>query len=135
MQSREQKYAATIYAQVSQYPGRLPEESKERKRYGSMAHKLPILVRGAGLAQALAFVDSRQGSRREPYQKLLEHLAATVGEISSPELLAFSRNADLSEYMYLTERVMLALKWYKRFAESVLHVTAGDEDEGGENVQ
>jgi len=127
MQSREQKFAATIYAQVCKYPGPLDEAAQERKQYGAMAHKLPILVRSAGLAQALAFVKSRD---KEPYQKLLDHLAVAVGEENGEALLTQSRDANLMDYIYLTERVMLALKWYKRFAESVLHVVAGDEAEG-----
>ena len=51
MQSREQQFAKDIYEQVNasvQYP----HDSEERKKYGSMAHKLPILVRTAGLVQA-----------------------------------------------------------------------------------
>ncbi|MGB3220396.1 MAG: type III-B CRISPR module-associated protein Cmr5 [Anaerolineae bacterium] len=128
MPNLEQQYAATIYKQISDYPGRFAEDSPERKRYGSMAHMLPILVRQAGLAQALAFVQSR---RKEPYNKLLEHLTAAVGET---DLLAASRQAELSEYIYLTERVMLALRWYKRFAQSVLKVDMTDQfdDRGGQ---
>lgn len=128
MPSLEQQYAATIYNQISDYPGRFAEDSPERKSYGSMAHTLPILVRQAGLAQALAFVQSR---RKDPYDKLLEHLTAAVGET---DLLAASRQVELSDYIYLTERVMLALKWYKRFAQSVLKVDTTDEfdDRGGQ---
>jgi len=115
---------------VSQYPGHLPKESKERKRYGSMAHKLPILVRQAGLVQALAFVKSRD---KPPYDKLLEHLGETVGEA---DLFETCRTANLTEYIYLAERVMLALKWYKRFAQSVLKVDATEDIEGdGDNDQ
>ena len=129
MQSLEQQYAAEIYEQISQYPGNLSEDAPDRKRYGSMAHKLPILVRQAGLVQALAFVESRN---KEPYNKLLDHLAQTVGEGSADSLLGRSRRADLAEYIYLTERTMLALKWYKRFAQSVLKIEATEDEGGGE---
>ena len=128
MHSREQTYAATAYKKVCEYPGPLKKDVQERTQYGSMAHKLPILIKSAGLALALAFVDSRG---KEPYKKLLEHLAATVGEDSRENLIVRSRTANLTEYMYLTERVMLALKWYKRFAESVLEVKSTDEVNGG----
>ncbi len=125
MQSREQQYAVTICNQISEYPGKLSEDAADRKRYGAMAHKLPILVRQAGLVQALAFVESRD---KEPYKNLLDHLASTVGEGSAAGLLTRSRAADLPEYIYLTERVMLALKWYKRFAQSVLKVAPTEEE-------
>ncbi len=91
MISREQEYAAKIYEQVHEYPGHLPKESKERKRYGSMAHKLPILVRQAGLVQALEFVRSRN---KLPYDTLLEHLGSTLGEAN---LLEASRTANLTD--------------------------------------
>jgi CRISPR-associated protein Cmr5 len=128
MHSQEQKYAAKIFEQISEYPGHLPEDSIELKRYGSMAHKLPILVRQAGLVQALAFVQSR---KKQSYDRLLEHLAECVGEGSATQLAKHSREVELSEYIFLTERVMLALKWYKRFAQSILKVEATDEDAGG----
>ena len=128
MHSREQTYAATAYKKVSEYPGPLHKDAQERTQYGSMAHKLPILIKSAGLTLALAFVDSRG---KKPYEMLLEHLAATVGEGSRENLIARSRTADLTEYMHLTERVMFALKWYKRFAESVLEVKPTDEANGG----
>jgi CRISPR-associated protein Cmr5 len=131
MQSREQRYAKMVYEQVSEYPGKFQKDSTQRKEYGSMAHKLPVLVRTAGLAQALAFVDSR--SKKEPYEKLLDHLAVTVGEQDRDSLLKHSREADLSEYMYLTEQVLLALKWYKRFAQSILEVDPTVEAQGGGN--
>ena len=133
MPNREQEYAATVYSHVNEFRTRHPDENdKDRKRYGSMAHKLPILVRQAGLVQALAFANSR--SSKDPYNELLTHLAMTVGASSADNLLYRSRKACLSEYIYLTDQVMLALKWYKRFAQSVLKVDpTDDDDDGGDN--
>lgn len=124
----EQQFASTIYNQVLAY-----KESADKKQYGSMAYTLPILVRSAGLAQALAFVASK---KKDAYTNLLNHLAKVVmDEIATGETyLKKSREADLQEYMYLTRRTMLALKWYKRFAESVLEIKSTDQmEEGGES--
>ncbi len=118
MRTRSQTYAALIYAQVSGVP------KAEGQKYGTMAFKLPVLVRTAGLAQALAFVESR-GSAEQ--QKLLQHLGAAVGV---PNLAERSRNADLGEYMLLTRNVMAALDWYKRYAQSILGVTGDGLTEG-----
>lgn len=131
----EQKFASKIYEQVTGYKN-MEENKKIQDRYGSMAYKLPILVRSAGLAQALSFIESKsKGDVKHPYTHLLNHLAEVV--IENPKGSDFakqSRNANLQEYMYLTRRTMLALKWYKRFAESVLGVTSTTADEdGGEN--
>lgn len=120
-QTLEQIFAKEIYGQVKEYHDHHPKEDIEK--YGSIAHKLPILVRTAGLTQALGFVDSR---KKEPFRDLLEHLAQVVAQCDREHYLERSRNAELQEYVYLTRKTMLALKWYKRFAQSVLEVEATD---------
>lgn len=123
MKTREQKYADSAFQQISD-----DIETKNRayqKKYGSMAHKLPVLIHSAGLAQALQFVESR-GSNEQ--KVLLKHLANTVGCASKAELLDKSRSVGLNDYIHLTEKSLSALLWYKRFAQSVLKVEAGDEE-------
>lgn len=119
MYTRDQKFAASAYKLVSAVSS--PED---KQKYGSMAHKLPVLIRTAGLAQALAFVEARG---QEPHKLLLGHLAETVGQGTREALLARSRQAELSEYIRLTQDVIAALLWYKRFAQSVLGVEASEE--------
>lgn len=119
MKTRDQEYAAKVYKQVVEVKKNFKED--ERNRYGGMAHQLPILIRTAGLAQALAFLDSRD---TKGHKKLLTDLAATVGRPGT--LLQTAREAGIGEYMYLTRQVMAALLWYKRFAQSVLDVKGGD---------
>lgn len=118
MPTRDQERAAKIFEQVSGLP------AGAHKKYGAMAHKLPILVRTAGLAQALEFVNTRSS---DVQQQILDHLADVVGVTPRKTLLDRSRTADLDEYMWLTREVLAALQWYKRFAQSVLHVTADEE--------
>ncbi|MGB4459886.1 MAG: type III-B CRISPR module-associated protein Cmr5 [Bacillota bacterium] len=69
MQTRDQKYAVEVFKQVSELADS-PEVAKRRK-YGSMAHRLPILIRTAGLAQAVSFVESRGDDAQK---LLLRHL-------------------------------------------------------------
>jgi len=121
VRTRRQEYAAKIFEQVS----RVREEHK--KKYGSLAHRLPVLVRTAGLAQALAFVEARG---KEAGQQLLQDIAEVVGVGNREALLKRSREAKLLEYMDLTRRVLATLDWYRRFAQSVLKVEAGDDGEG-----
>ena len=71
MQTRDQIYAATVYEQVAT----VREKEPEYKKYGAMAHKLPLLIRTAGLVQALAFVEARG---KEIQKRLLTDLKATV---------------------------------------------------------
>jgi CRISPR-associated protein Cmr5 len=119
MQTRDQIYAATVYKQVSN----IKKEEPEYKKYGAMAHKLPILIHTAGLAQALEFVNSRG----QPVQKrLLTDLAVIVEQKDTSILLSHVRGANLNEYMRLTKQIMAALLWYKRFAQSILEVDASE---------
>lgn len=124
METREQRYAFSAFQQISD---QIKTENRAyQKKYGSMAHKLPVLVRSAGLAQALHFVESR-GSDEQ--RILLDHLAKTVGCGSRSILLQNSLTQGLNGYIQLTENTLAALLWYKRFAQSVLKVEAGDEQE------
>lgn len=133
LKTRDQRYAAVIYEQVV----RLEPEKKEEwvKDYGRLANNLPVLVKKAGLAQALSFAeakskdDAASRNKKSGGRQLLTHLQAAISEISGEEinLINSSRTAPLSEYLWLTQQVMTALHWYKRFAQSVLDVKQGDE--------
>jgi CRISPR-associated protein Cmr5 len=90
------------------------------------------LIRTAGLVQALAFVDAR-GEKAQHI--LLDHVAQVIGFNERRELLDKSRTSALNEYMHLSQQVMNALLWYKRFAQSVLGVEQGTEPQGGETEE
>jgi CRISPR-associated protein Cmr5 len=140
MQTRDQKYASDAYERVKEVADAVTAQKKSEsfgRAYGSMAHKLPILIHVSGLAQALAFVDSR-GKDKSSGQllgsgKLLEDLSRTVLGEPAARLLQLSRGdtqeSNLREYIYLTEQTLSALLWYKRYAQSILHIEQGDEDD------
>ena len=121
MQTREQKFAAAVFQRIERVSYL---KFDQQTRYGSMAHQLPVLIRTAGLAQALAFVDAR----REPsLQQLLDDLAVVMGHHSGADMIRLSREAHLPEYMRLTQDALDALLWFKRFAQSMLGVMADQE--------
>lgn len=122
MSTIEQKRAKQIYEQILSVP------AGERDKYGGMALKLPVLVRSAGLVQALAFLATR---KEEGHKLLLTHLAQTLGCQNSEELLQRSRESSLPQYTLLTRQVLAALVWYKRFAQSVLGVESGADVDTG----
>jgi CRISPR-associated protein Cmr5 len=119
MKTRDQEYASDTVQKVSAVKKNL--NADDRNRYGAMAHQLPILIRTAGLAQALAFLETRDS---HGHKQLLKDLAATVGLPTT--LVQRAREAPLEEYMHLTRQVMAALLWYKRFAQSILEIKASD---------
>jgi len=127
--TREQRYASTVYELVKNY--RLKDKDF-RDKYGSMAHKLPVLIRTSGLAQALAFVEARH-AKEDPQYKLLIDLEKTLKEVGQLQnvLSEQSRTVEFDEYMRLTEACIEALLWFKRFSSSLLDadITAGGSDD------
>lgn len=117
MQTREQIFAQGVYELVVRRNSR-DEEAK--KKYVALAHKLPVLIRTAGLAQALAFAATRENDQRA----LFVDLATVLGYQDEETLLADSRQFDLPAYMRLTHEALHALLWFKRYAQSVLEVAA-----------
>jgi CRISPR-associated protein Cmr5 len=101
-------------------------EKSECDKYGSMAHALPILIRQAGLAQALSFVATRKS---EGQKRLLEDLNLVVNSLfadtSARTLDKRAREeSGLLEYQLLTREVIANLVWFKRYAVSFLDVDA-----------
>lgn len=129
MQTRDQEYAQKIYEQVTAIDREASEDDK--KKYGTMALKLPVMVRTAGLVQSIAFVQARNKEGTFP-RKLLDHVAETTGHGSVNGLFQAAQRAELAEYMLLTQQVMDVLRWYKRFAQSVLKVEPTDEPKEGD---
>ncbi len=126
MQTIQQKFAQRIYEQVNTFANDNPgKDNPARKEYGAMAHKLPVLVRQAGLIQALAYVNTRG---KDAHKVLLDHLAQTLG-FTRGQFLQEARHALLPQYMLLTRQTLWALEWYKRFAQSILGVKPGEGDE------
>ena len=151
--TREQRYAGEVYTKIQAVLAWKDEQ--QQKQYGSLAHKLPVLIRTNGLAQSLVFVvarhkDDEQHERYAPQLQLIKDLAYVLittnvlGNIPNMQtndsdrqqdiarmchLLTRSREADFNEYLRLTESALEALLWFKRFAQSELKVdSAADQN-------
>ena len=127
MQTLQQDYAQKVYDKVESFGQKHAEDTPERKQYGSMAHKFPVLVRQAGLIQALVFVRTRN---KKAHKLLLEDVSQIVAGQSADEFIADCRKAELMEYMWLTRQTLNVLEWFKRFAQSVLDVDPGEQGDG-----
>jgi CRISPR-associated protein Cmr5 len=82
-------------------------------KFRSHALRLPTLIKQAGLAQALAFTQSRD----EQGKGLVAALATALGRTN---LLDRSIAAELPEYMALSREAIAAAVWFRRFAQSEL---------------
>jgi CRISPR-associated protein Cmr5 len=118
IQTRNQQYAAKVFNHIQAVP------DDERDKYTAMAHKLPVLIRTAGLAQALAFVNT---TKERAHERLLDQLAEVVGAGTRETLLGRIRTDDLPRYIRLTQETLAALLWYKRFVQSIVSTKADDQ--------
>ncbi|MEA3350853.1 MAG: type III-B CRISPR module-associated protein Cmr5 [Chloroflexota bacterium] len=134
MKTLQQKYASSVYARVTDY--KKDHKDNAQKTYGAMSMNMPILVRMSGLVQALAFLEMKASDKKGPYQDLLNDLSQVVmAETGYAKTLSeASRETGFQDYAYLTRHTLLALDWFKRFAQSILKVKttdSGEEDHDG----
>lgn len=131
MASRDRERAAKAYTHVSAYLDEQGSPKKGAKKYATIVHKLPSLLQSAGLCQALHFASTRDAEM----QKIVGHLATQLNRVNpkiktADDLLARAREADLTEYLQLTQEAVACAGWYRRMVQGVLKVEAGDEEEG-----
>lgn len=112
MRTRGQVWAQAAYQKVEERA-----KGQEAREYKDMALKFPVLVRQAGLAQALAFVESRGKGAHKAFG---EDLAQVLGHESLGRLGQKAREAELLEYLRLTREVLGAAEWFKRFAQALI---------------
>lgn len=137
MLTRNQKFALAVYEKVVKVGEKYPKDTnkKQRDKYGAMAQKLPLLIRTAGLAQAISFLEAKSKKESEkPNLLLLENLSKVIEkEMKLDQNFADKcRSASMTEYLRLTQNTLAALLWFKRYSVSVLDVeenARGDEDE------
>lgn len=103
-----------------------------KKEYGSLAHKLPVLILQNGLAQATGFLLAKN---TDAHLALMDDLAAVLGKQAAGAqsagkiLHAEIIQADVTQTMLLTRRSLEAAGWLKRYVQGVLKVDAtGDEE-------
>jgi CRISPR-associated protein Cmr5 len=86
--------------------------------YRQFAKRFPALVHSCGLAQAVAFAQSKD---KNVY---LEDLASVMGISNSLELAKISRTVDLVEYQQKTQEAIECATWIKRYAEATEEVSS-----------
>jgi len=148
----EQRRAARAFTDVQAVAAAHAEGTVGRQRYGSLALKLPALVRTAGLCQALHFLQARkdggaartlllhltgQLERVDPAITGVETLLAAtndgapqgseLSEVAVDSLLRRTREAALPDYLRLSRETVAVGNWYSRLTRSVLKVEPGED--------
>jgi len=116
-QTRQQVRAQNAYSCVSSIEKEKEIKKKEAEDYAQIAKKFPALVHNCGLAQAIAFVQAKEGRTGETY---IAHLTKTMSE--EGDIGSASRSADLMKYQRLTREVIESATWLKRYSEALLEV-------------
>lgn len=132
--TRQQRYMTQAVTHVQAVKDTNNKEMQDI--YGGLCHSFPVLVRSAGLCQALAFVEAKAapgGSRGEAYRLLKDHVADTL-EKDANGLLDTVRMAGVTEYMRYTRAILAAWIFYKRFAVSILDVATSGNDKDGADL-
>ena len=102
--------------------------NKEKsKKYGAIAHKLPVLILQNGLAQATGFLLTADKEERLALLDDLAQVLSGTGESgcnNRNEMHQTIISADTQKTMHLTRRALEASGWIKRYVQGVLKVDA-----------
>jgi len=126
MLTRQQRWAQHAFKLVNEHINKTSET--EQKKYRSLARSFPALVHECGLVQAVAFLQVSGKSERDA---LLKHLE----EISDTQLAIDSKTKEesylkLSSYLHLSQQVLAAASWLKRYAEALILEPEGKNADG-----
>lgn len=134
MATRDQERAKLAWQHVTTVND--PATKADKKRYGTVVHGLPALIRNAGLSQALHFVLSRNDDEA---RRVLAHLADQLAGVdaaigATPDkrvdaMLKAARESDVGRYLRLTQEALACVTWYKRLVKGVLGVEASEDSE------
>lgn len=128
-QTLEQERAKKAWEDIQNVARRSEDDFK--KKYGSLARRVPMLVLTNGLGQTLAYLRSKgKDDQSNEHNVLFRHLADwTMSQVAPNEkdrdLLAWVLNNDSAAYRRATAEALAYLTWLKRFAEAELP-TEGD---------
>ncbi|MEP7009311.1 MAG: type III-B CRISPR module-associated protein Cmr5 [Acidobacteriota bacterium] len=136
--TREQTRATLAWKHVVAVGDKHGKDSPGRKTYGTLAGKLPSLLRSAGFCQAVHFLRSRRKKDAKPNQPdmaelLLGHLAEQLGQVSQgigadiEALCKAARESPLPVYLWLSREAVACATWYARLAKSELEVEPTDD--------
>lgn len=101
-----------------------------KKRYGTLASKLPTLLQVSGLGQTLAFLFSKGdgGKADKPegllFSQLADHLRDRLRKETKADFMQIVLDLTPAEYRTATREALAVAEWLKRFAEGRL----GTED-------
>jgi len=118
-QTLEQKRATSAWMHLEQVT-----TDTQRKKYGTLARKLPAMIQMNGLGGTLAFLMSKgQTDLNDAHNMIARHLSEWI--LTQPgippgytDLMHMVRAADMSVYRRATTEAIEYCIWLKRYAEA-----------------
>lgn len=133
MQTLEQRLLKCSYDCVKAHIG---EDKKACEKYIIWTKSLGSMIQSSGLAQAMAFLEAKAAKNADDalgFKWLKDDLSQEpiVGQ-HGKDIAEVAKSAAAIDYAALTQRAMLALVYFQRFAESLLEdQTLQDKKEDG----
>ena len=109
------------YAQVALESVKRVEKTEYGKQYGALCHRFPAMVYVNGLRLTVAFYQAQ--AKKEAYQQFIQDLGTAIG------VADWSNLANCMAYRQHSRNALRAAIWFKRYAEAILKVHAGQEVE------
>lgn len=133
-QTLEQQRAASAWEQIMAVERNTGPEDKQRKKYGTLARKLPAMIQINGLGTALAFLCAKGKNKKDDGHTLIfNHLSAWVlhqlQQSRYQDLLDFVRSAETEEYRRATAEAIEYAIWLRRYVEAKDWGSATGDDE------
>ena len=125
MKTREQERMQQSLAAI-----RRREGATDAKEYGRACLKFPVLVRTAGLCQAVAFYQSRKRGPDHAYNRYVRDLTEqlrTAGHVRTNDIVNELTEMDVARYILVTREALAIANWMRRFAQSELGVDDTEE--------
>lgn len=132
-QTLEQKRAAAAWAVIETIENRKDEPL--RKKYGTLARKLPTMIQMNGLGTTLAFLRAKGKKNDDDGHNLIfKHLSDWVLDQIEPggkykDLMAFVRNVETDHYRRATAEAIEYGIWLKRYVEAKEWGSANGDDQ------
>lgn len=127
-QKTEQARATAAWSSITEI-----EDSygNEKKKYGTLARKLPTMIQSNGLGQTLAFLRAKGGKKKDAHNLIADQLGRWIqGQLKTSkdqDLLTWIIQQPSDTYRRATTESIAFAIWLRRFAEAKDWGEAGGE--------
>lgn len=115
---RSHGYSFRAYQKVSDIINN--RSQSEQAKYKTFAKRFPTLIHTCGLAQALAFVKSKD--------EYTQNLADLIAVLNMPNLSQDAKTVQVMEYLRLSREAISGASWLKKYAEALIEDPNNNED-------